>query len=294
MGAICPLNRFNKGVCWFTIIFSSAAVAGIVWFGGRLIHALLVGSHPDKELVAVFAVILSLILGVTFVVAIVLSKKILRYAVEVTEDGIRTPDNILRWRDIQSMEHPTRTYGLAFQISTRDGRKIAVYPVEGARELEAQVTDTLSRRTESEEPGSLVEYAISERWRKSLVISLLILSCAMAAVGLAFLISVSRDTRSSGSGMITFVAFFAAMCILKCTIDLVRSALSAKAVVFGDGIRVGNEAARWDEIEWIEHSTLPWVAFRISRRRGLGMNVFSGLANLEELRAAVEARLAGA
>ncbi len=96
---------------------------------------------------------LKLILGMVFLllfaaqfgVLVVQTRRLSKFSVEVSDQGVRVGDASVKWSDIEDVEHARRTIGLAFRISMRDGRRLDVHSgLENSQELEDLIKSKLS------------------------------------------------------------------------------------------------------------------------------------------------------
>jgi len=298
------LNTKNRALCWFTQIMCVAGSVGTLGFGAYMVYRLASGMNARKEAAAVLGVLFSLVFAVYFVVLFCGSRRMMRHSVTVSDAAIRVGDSTLEWDEIESIEHPRRTIGLAFCINTRDGRRVQVYPVQNARQLEDLIRDRLSLRDgEAGEAGerSVEEsaYMLGRTWCVFLVIAQIALAAASAGAFLGLLTNLMHPS-TAGDGFTKFAervpvpALLLVLCIAAPLLERVKRFSVFGVTVFDRTVRIGGVTAKWDEIESVEHpSGAIGVAFRVVTRDGRKLSVPSGLERVRDPENLIRGKLTG-
>lgn len=272
-----------KWLCWLEIVCLAAAAAFFAGFVVCVVRRWVLGGYADREAMAVFSIVWFAALTALFVIWIKASFRKLKFSAALSDEGVRIGDDSVPWDWIDRVDQTPSLAGPAFAIHTsKRWRSYPVYAVEQASELEDLIRARLladADSTTSDQP--LQQYSTSRRWRRRVAAVHIIMECAVAATivvmflqrySLLWAILLLSCYRSIANGL-----------------NVLRF---ASAAVFDRALRVGDTVVRWDEIDQIEQSRMPGVAFRIRMRDGKRLNVYSGLENLGELESVITQRLA--
>lgn len=289
------LNRFGKWFCWFTMLLSGTAIAGVLFAIVRIAQKLLAGLNPGKQEIGIGGIFCFVLFGILFITLIIQAAKVLNYRVTLSKEGVQVGDKTIMWQEIQSLYHPVRTYGLAFRIMTRSGRAVEVYPVENVRELENLIKERL---TESEvgidSVEQAIEYVITKKW----CVWLFVVQIASAGgMALAFMGLVAHISGGSGFDDLPRIikatplgVFPVALIILNVLLSWTKRVSAFRVTVFEQAIGIGGLILKWSDIKRIEQARWP-LAFVLHRREGPKVGVYSGIENVGSLEQIIRDRL---